>query len=194
MNKYLPVFIILGNFIPNFSLAAAKDVGFFDLNNTNRVVLISFLLFIGLLVYLKVPSLIASALDSRVELVNSQIQKAVSVKEEIVELLAEVKRQETKANEIVAKIISDARATSKHDLDQIEVQLSGMVSRKLIATEDQIRMAEESTVNRISHRSTEIAIKVASSYLINEMDASNHEELIGSAIASLANDIKNIRL
>ena len=194
MNKYLPVFIILGNFIPNFSLAAAKDVGFFDLNNTNTVVLIAFLLFVGLLVYLKVPSLIASALDNRVELVNSQIQKAVAVKEESVELLAEVKRQETKANEIVAKIISDARATSKHDLDQIEVQLSGMVSRKLKATEDQIRMAEESTVNKISHRSTEIAVKVASSYLINEMDASNHEELIGSAIASLANDIKNIRL
>tara|TARA_B100000575_G_C23064482_1_gene612872 strand:- start:215 stop:799 length:585 start_codon:yes stop_codon:yes gene_type:complete len=194
MNKYLPVFIILGNFIPNFSLAAAKDVGFFDLNNTNTVVLISFLLFVGLLVYLKVPSLIASALDNRVELVNSQIQKAVAVKEESVELLAEVKRQETKANEIVAKIISDAKATSKHDLDQIEVQLSGMVSRKLKATEDQIRMAEESTVNKISHRSTEIAVKVASSYLINEMSASNHEELITSAIGSLANDIKNIRL
>ena len=55
-------------------------------------------------------------------------------------------------------------------------------------------MAEESTVNKISHRSTEIAVKVASSYLINEMDASNHEDLIASAIGSLVNDIKNIRL
>ena len=36
MNKYLPVFIVFGNFIPNFSLAAAKDVGFFDLRQTVR--------------------------------------------------------------------------------------------------------------------------------------------------------------
>ena len=66
----LSVFLILSQGL----YAAPKDVGFFDLNNTNTVVLIAFTLFIGLLIYLRVPQLVAGALDTRIEVVDSQIQ------------------------------------------------------------------------------------------------------------------------
>ncbi len=188
---FLPIIILLVS-IPNLLSAASKDVSFFDLNNTNTVVLIAFSLFIGLLLYLKVPGRIAKVLDARVDIVNNQIEKAIAVKDESVELLAAIKRQEMKANENAKKIVFDARAASKHDLDQIEVHLSRMVSRKLKAAEDQIRMAESAAVKKISHSSTEIAVKVAGRYLSGDLSRSSHDDLVVSAIKSLSKDLKNI--
>ena len=178
--------------MPSSISAASKDVGFFDLNNTNTVVLIAFVLFVLLLIYLKVPKLIGGALDSRVEIVNKQIDRAIAVKEESVELLAAMKRKETKAIENSEKIVSDARAASKHDLEQIETYISGMVSRKLKAAEDQITMAENAAVKKISHMSSEIAVEVTSGYLVGDLSKANHDELIDSAISSLSKDLKGI--
>ena len=188
----IPLVFLLYLGVPNSISAASKDVGFFDLNNTNTVVLIAFVLFVLLLIYLKVPKLIGGALDSRVDIVNKQIDRAIAVKEESVELLAAIKRKETKAIENSEKIVSDARAASKHDLEQIETYISGMVSRKLKAAEDQITMAENATVKKISHMSSEIAVEVTSGYLVGDLSKANHNELIDSAISSLSKDLKGI--
>ena len=99
-----------------------------------------------------------------------------------------------KAIENAEKIVSDARAASKHDLEQIETYISGMVSRKLKAAEDQITMAESAAVKKISHMSSEIAVEVASGYLVEDLSKANHDELIDSAISSLSKDLKGIFL
>ena len=192
IKNFIPLVFFLYLGLPNSISAASKDVGFFDLNNTNTVVLIAFVLFVLLLIYLKVPKIIGGALDGRVDIVNKQTERAIAVKDESVELLAAIKRKETKAIENAEKIVSDARAASKHDLEQIETYISGMVSRKLKAAEDQITMAENAAVKKISHMSSEIAVEVASGYLVGDLSKANHDELIGSAISSLSKDLKGI--
>ena len=192
IKNFIPLVLFLYLCVPNSINAASKDVGFFDLNNTNTVVLIAFILFVLLLIYLKVPKIIGEALDSRVDIVNKQIEKAIAVKEESVELLSAIKRKETKAIENAEKIVADARAASKHDLEQIETYISGMVSRKLKTAEDRIAMAENAAVKKISHMSSEIAVKVASSYLVGDLSKANHDELIDASISSLSKDLKGI--
>ena len=192
IKNFIPLVVFLYLGVPNSISAASKDVGFFDLNNTNTVVLIAFVLFVLLLIYLKVPKIIGGALDGRVDIVNKQIERAIAVKDESVELLAAIKRKETKAIENAEKIVSDARAASKHDLEQIEAYISGMVSRKLKAAEDQITMAENAAVKKISQMSSEIAVEVASGYLVGDLSKANHDELIDSAISSLSKDLKGI--
>ena len=174
--------------------AAPKDTGFFDLNNTNTVVLIAFTCFILLLMYLRVPQLVARALDTRIEVVNSQIQKAIAIKDESVELLAAIKRQQTKAKEKATKIVSDAIENSKHDLDQIEIQISKMISRKLSASEEQIKMVENAAVKKISHESAEIAVKVTERYLLGAITSKDQMELIDTSISSLSKEIVKLKI
>ena len=174
--------------------AAPKDTGFFDLNNTNTVVLIAFTFFILLLMYLRVPQLVARALDTRIEVVNSQIQKAIAIKDESVELLAAIKRQQTKAKEKATKIVSDAIENSKHDLDQIEIQISKMISRKLSASEEQIKMVENAAVKKISHESAEIAVKVTERYLLGAITSKDQMELIDTSISSLSKEIVKLKI
>ena len=54
---------------------AAGDV-FFSLRNTNFIVSLAFILFIGILLYLKIPSLIGGLLDNRAEGIKADLEEA----------------------------------------------------------------------------------------------------------------------
>ena len=56
---------------------AAGSKKMISLDNTDFVVLISFLIFVGVLVYFKVPAIIASFLDKRAEDIHNEIEKAI---------------------------------------------------------------------------------------------------------------------
>ncbi|MBN8194877.1 hypothetical protein JI667_22525, partial [Bacillus sp. NTK074B] len=58
------------------SPALAATGPFFSLRNTNFVVLLAFLLFVGVLFYFKVPSLIAGLLDKRAATIRAELAEA----------------------------------------------------------------------------------------------------------------------
>jgi len=54
---------------------AAGDV-FFSLKNTDFIVLLAFILFIGVLFYFKVPSLLSGMLDKRADGIKAELDEA----------------------------------------------------------------------------------------------------------------------
>jgi len=55
---------------------AAGDKPFFSLANTDFIVLLAFLVFIGLLLYLKVPGKVGGMLDARADGIRSDLDEA----------------------------------------------------------------------------------------------------------------------
>ena len=62
--------------------AAAASGPFFSLGNTDFVVLLSFILFALILVYFKVPGMIAGMLDKRAEGIQSDLNEARALRED----------------------------------------------------------------------------------------------------------------
>ena len=56
--------------------AAAAEYGFFSLRNTDFVVLLAFLLFVGVLLYFRVPRRVAEMLDGRSESIRQELAEA----------------------------------------------------------------------------------------------------------------------
>ena len=67
---------------------------FISLSNTNFVVLLAFLLFVGLLIYLKVPGKLNGMLDERAKGIQSELDEARSLREEAQSILAEYERKQ----------------------------------------------------------------------------------------------------
>ena len=67
---------------------------FISLSNTNFVVLLAFLLFVGLLIYLKVPGKLNGMLDERANGIQSELDEARSLREEAQSILAEYERKQ----------------------------------------------------------------------------------------------------
>lgn len=164
------------------SPAWAAEGAFFSLANTDFVVLIAFLLFIGVLVYYKVPNLLARKLDERAEGIRSELDEARAIREEAQSLLASFERQQkdvqAQADRIVAQARDEANAAAKEAKEDIRKS----VERRLQAAEDQIASAEARAVRDIRDQAVAVAIAAAREVIAGQMTTEDRNATIDSAI------------
>ena len=83
------------------------------LSNTNFVVLLAFLLFVGLLIYLKVPGKLNGMLDERAKGIQSELDEARSLREEAQSILAEYERKQKEVQNQADQIVANAKEEEK---------------------------------------------------------------------------------
>ena len=94
------------------SPAFAASGPFFSLGNTDFVVLIAFLVFIGVLIYFKVPAMIGGMLDKRAEGIKSELEEARALREEAQKVLATYERKQKEVQEQAERIVVAIRTRS----------------------------------------------------------------------------------
>ena len=70
---------------------------------------VSFLIFIGILVYAKVPGMLAKSLDDRAEAIRKELDGARRLREEAQDLLADYQRKQREAETEAQQIVEGAR-------------------------------------------------------------------------------------
>lgn len=180
MKKLLPLFALTAT--PAF---AAGDV-FFSLANTDFVVLLSFLLFVGVLLYLKVPGKLMGMLDNRAEGIRSELDEAKALREEAQTILASYERKQKEVAEQSDRIIEQAKKEAQAAADQAKADLKVSIERRLIAAEEQIASAEASAVKEVRDSAISAAIAAAADVVAAKTTAADQGKLIDDAIAVVA--------
>ena len=101
--------------LPAFALSygvshAAGSKNMVSLDNTDFVVLISFLLFGGVLVYFKVPSIVGAFLDKRSNDIQNEIDKAGEILEEAKKILSSIEADHIKSSETIGQIVQTTKS------------------------------------------------------------------------------------
>ena len=149
---------------------AAGDAPMFSLANTDFVVAIAFVLFIGVLIYFKVPRIISTLLDKRADTIRGEIDEAHRLLEEAKTLLAKLER-EHKDNILKAKeIIEDAELSSKKILENSKSEIKDAVARKLKMAESQIQTNEKDVINTIKNDLIDQAFRLAQEQIEGKID------------------------
>lgn len=167
------------------SPALAASGPFFSLSNTNFVVLLAFLLFIGVLAYFKVPGMIASQLDQRGESIKAELDEARALREEAQTILASYERKQKEVQEQADRIVASAREDAAAAANQAKEDLKQSIARRLAAAEDQIASAEASAVKEVRDQAIIIAIGAANDVIAKQMTAADGNKLIDAAIAEV---------
>ena len=167
------------------SPALAAKGPFFSLANTNFVVLISFLLFIALLVYLKVPSLLGGMLDKRAEGIKAELDEARALREEAQALLASYERKQKEVSEQADRIVAHAKTEAAEAAEQAKAELKLSIARRLKAAEEQIASAEANAVREVRDRAISVAVAVAKDVVAKQMTAEQGAKLIDDAISQV---------
>lgn len=167
------------------SPALAASGPFFSLTNTNFVVLIAFLLFVGLLLFLKVPSLLGGLLDKRAEGIQSELDEARALREEAQTLLASYERKQKEVQDQADRIVTHAKEEAKVAAEQAKEDLKASIARRLAAAEDQIASAEAGALKEVRDSAVSIAIGAAKDVIAKQMTAAEANKLIDSAIADV---------
>ena len=167
------------------SPALAASGPFFSLGNSNFVVLISFILFIGVLLFFKVPSLIGSMLDKRADGIKSELDEARALREEAQTILASYERKQKEAQAQVERIVATARDEAARAAEEAKVELEKSIARRLAAAEDQIASAEAGAVKDVRDRAILIAVAAAKEVMAKQMTKASGSKLIDDAISQI---------
>jgi len=165
------------------AFAAGGDYAWYSLNDTNFVVLIAFVIFLGVLVYFGVPKLITKMLDDRAEGIKSEIEEARALREEAQTILASFERKHKEVEGQVAGIIEHAKTEAQIAAEAAKADLKDSIARRLQAAVDQISSAEEAAVREVKDKAVNIAIAAAGEVIAANMSAKDADGLIDDAIA-----------
>jgi F-type H+-transporting ATPase subunit b len=168
------------------SPALAAGGPFFSLSNTNFVVLISFILFVSFLVYLKVPGKIGELLDKRADGIKSELDEARGLREEARALLATFERQQKEVQEQADRIVVQAKSEAKAASAQAREDLRKSIARRMQAAEGRIASAEADAVRAVRDRAVTIAIAAARDVIAKQMTAADANKLIDDGIDVVA--------
>jgi len=164
---------------------AAGDKPFFSLANTDFVVSIGFLIFIGVLVYFKVFGLLGGMLDKRAEGIQSELDEARAIRDEAQSLLASYERKQQEVQEQANRIVAAAKTEASAAAEKAKEDLQTSIARRLAAAEDQLSSAEASAVKEVRDRAAAVAVDVAREVVSQQLTAKDGAAMIDDAIANV---------
>jgi len=167
------------------SPAFAATGPFFSLSNTDFVVTLGFIVFIAVLLYYKVPTLLMGLLDKRAEGIRSELDEAKALREEAQALLASYERRQREVQEQADRIIAHAKEEAVLAGEQAKADLEKSIARRMAAAEDQIASAQASAVKDVRDRAIAVAIEAARDVVAKQMTARDAAKSIDDAIAEV---------
>ncbi|WP_149588754.1 F0F1 ATP synthase subunit B [Tabrizicola flagellatus] len=167
------------------SPAMAASGPFFSLQNTNFVVLIAFIAFIGILVYMKVPAKLTGMLDARAAAIKAELDEARALREEAKSILATYERRQKEVQEQADRIVSAAREEALAAAAQAKEDLKASIARRMASATEQIASAEAAAIRQVREQAVAVAVAAAGDVLSKQMTADAVSTSIDEAIAQV---------
>jgi F-type H+-transporting ATPase subunit b len=165
--------------------AFAAGGPFFSLANTDFVVLLAFIVFIGVLVYFRVPGLLGGMLDKRAETIRSELEEAKALREEAQTILASYERKHKEVAEQSERIVKHAREEAAAAAEDAKEELKRSIARRMQAAEDQIASAESAAIKEVRDTAVTVAVAAAREVIAKKMSAAEANKLVDAAIADV---------
>ncbi len=164
---------------------AASEYGFFSLRNTDFIVLIAFIVFLGILAYFKVPQLVSKMLDDRAAGIQKDLDEARALREEAQTLLASYERKAREVSEQAERIVARAKEEASEAAEQSKEDIRKSVERRLSAAEEQIASARAAAVKDVRDQAVNVAVTAARDVIAAQMSADDRNKLTDDAIGTI---------
>ena len=159
--------------LPGYALGASSD-GMFSLNNTDFVVLISFLVFVGVLIYFGVPGVIAKFLDKRAEDIGSEINEASKILEDAKTLLSSLEEEHKKNGLSIKQMIENAKGKAKSEEDKSKKYIEDLIKARILSAQEQVQSSERKIFTEIKETAIDMSFEKARARLDKELTEENY--------------------
>jgi F-type H+-transporting ATPase subunit b len=148
-------------------------------------VAVSFVAFLAVLVYYKVPALIAKALDDRAAAIRKELDEARRLREEAQNLLNDYQKKHRQVGEEAEAIIGQARRDAEAYAQETRTALSESVERRTRQAEEKIARAEAQAVDDVRSAAVDAALAAAERILREKASGAAGATLIDDSIRGL---------
>jgi len=155
------------------------------LEDAETWVAIGFVIFIGILIYVGVPKMIASSLDDRARRVQAELDEARRLKDEAQKLLNEYQGKQKQAESEAASIIAGAKAEAERVAAETHTKMEEFVARRTKMAETKIAQAEAQAVADVRAAAADAAVAAAEKILTDSVKGKVADDLIARGIGDV---------
>ena len=147
---------------------------------------LAMLVVIAVMVWKKVPSAIARALDAKIALIRNQLAEAEALRKEAEALMLEYQRKSESAEADAAAMLERARHEADAIVKKAEVDAEALVARRTRMAEDKIAAEERAAVEQLRGTAADAAARAAARLISERHDAAADARLIDRSIREIA--------
>ena len=145
-------------------------------------VMISFFLFVGLLIYFQIPQKIKTALEENISNIKSQIDEADKLKEDAKNILTENEKKISNSKVEVKLMISKANEEAERNVIKTNQNFHNLMDNRKKNAEERIKQLKNQALKDIKNTSIKIAIESVEKLLKNSLDQSKLDKIYTSSI------------
>jgi len=153
--------------------------------NATGWVSLAMLILIGVLVWKKVPAMIAGILDKQIAEVRSQLEEASKLRKEAEALKAEYEAKIASATKDAEALRARAQEDAAQAIEDAKVHAADLVTRRQKMAEDKIAAAERAAIADIRAQTVRAATAAATSLITKNHDAAADAPMVDQAIKQL---------
>jgi F-type H+-transporting ATPase subunit b len=159
------------------------------LHNAELVIAIGFLIFVGILIYYRVPNLIGQKLDERALRIKAELDEARALRDEAQALLASYEKRQEEVKAQAEEIVTAARAEAERAAVTAKEDIRASVARRMQTATEQIAAAEQAAVRQIRDEAVNVAVAAAGDVLRARTRADDANRLIEAAIKDVGDKL-----
>lgn len=148
-------------------------------------VAVAFFLFVGLLLWMKVPGMMAAGLDQRADAIRKELDEARRLREEAQDLLADYQQKQRRADDEAKAIIEQAEREASALKAQSEAALKESIERRSRIAEDKIARAEAQAIAEVRGAVIEAATTAAERVMQARVQGEAASGLVDASIREL---------
>ena len=145
-------------------------------------VTISFLIFLGILIYFKIPQKIKETLEQNILNIKNQLTEAEKLREDAKNILAEHEKKISNSKKEVKDMIDKANEDAEKNIIRTNEEFHKLMENRKKGAEDRISQLKNQAVKDIKNASVKIAIESVEKLIKNSIDKSKLDKIYSSSI------------
>ena len=157
-------------------------------------VAVSFFIFFGVLIYLKVPQKINNSLTDQINEMKKELDEAEKLKIEAKNLLSNYENKIDKSKKETQEIINLAKKDSEKTILEKTKKFHQIIENKKKNAEQKIVQMKENALQDIKNLSIKISINAVEKLIRNSIDKSKLEKIYSESLKQAKESLKNTRV
>lgn len=133
--------------------------------------MIALFLFIGVVVYFKVPAMLTRSLDERAAKIRGELDEARRLREEAQGLLSEYQSRRRQAENEAAGLVAAAQREAAGLVAEARQKSQDYVARRTALAEQKIAQAERDAITEVRATAVDVAVEAARRLLAGKSDS-----------------------
>ena len=153
-------------------------------------VAVAFFIFIGVLIYFKIPKKISDALNENINTIKDEVDEAEKLKEESKNILSEYEKKISNAKTEIKIMLDSASDEAEKNVLKTNEELHDQMENRKKNAEDRIKQMKNQALKDIKNASVKITINSVESLLKNSLDKNKLNKIFTASVEETKSALK----